>query len=201
MASPTRVLGLHGSEGTGDSFRQVLAQWSNDWEIVTIDGPHEKGMGYAWWNMPPYVRSFNATEYDGYEASREAVLEAWTRPDLVVGHSQGAILLTALLANEEIAQHPRLGYVLNGVAWPNPYTTQLEALQPASSLQQITRVLILVGDQDAINPPAQAQRVTAALRNAGYDVTVLSHPGGHGVPTREGPTKDAILEWIDRGIS
>ena len=113
-------------------------------------------------------------------------------PDLVVAHSQGAILTTALLALRRLGDmerpHPALGYVLNGVAWPNPMTNDLEALRlpqrkmSLSTSSQPPRVLMIVGRRDAMNPPEQATRVRDALTRAGFDVTFLQHDGGHAVP-------------------
>jgi predicted esterase len=148
--------------------------------------------------MPPFVRSFNATHYEGFNESSALVLEtiASTRPDLVVGHSQGSILIAALLAVQSIPVHPRLGYVLNGVAWPNPYTTELEGLLSSGALGGV-RVLVLSGERDAINPPDQARRVAEALERAGADVTVVSHPGGHAIPAEDAAAAlEEIRAWI-----
>jgi predicted esterase len=176
------VLALHGSEGTADSIIRSLETWNLPLSVSAVNAPHPKAGGYCWWNMPQYARSFNATEYSGFDQSSALVLEklSSTSPDLVVGHSQGAILVTALLALQAIPTHPPLGYILNGVAWPNPYTSQLENL-PSRALSNV-RVLLLVGENDAINPPDQATRVASALGTAGADVTVVKHPGGHKIP-------------------
>jgi predicted esterase len=149
--------------------------------------------------------------------------------DLVIGHSQGAILTTALLALEKIPTRlsPRLGYILNGVAWPNPFTQQLESLRlielsppcplssssssssssnnDASSSMNQNRVLILIGRADSINPPQQAFRVKEALHVAGFHVTVIEHDGGHAVPvpsTRHDTheTMRQIMDWIAQGL-
>ena len=102
-----------------------------------------------------------------------------------MGHSQGAILLTALLALNVITEHPTIGYILNGVAWPNPYSLELESVQLVSMNNKKhtpIRILVLIGEQDQINPPAQADRVVTALQKAGCDVTVVVHPNGHAIP-------------------
>jgi len=106
-----------------------------------------------------------------------------------VGHSQGAILLTALLAQQCIQSQPL--YILNGVAWPNPYTAELESLQ----LDNTFRILMLCGDRDDMNPPEQAQRVQEALKKAGADVSVIHHPKGHAVPQNNDILR-CIEEWI-----
>jgi predicted esterase len=134
-----RVLLLHGSGGTADGFTEIMQHWREaaaatssitsitqqmDLEFTAIQAPCVKEDGYSWWSMPPGIRSFTADSYEGFDESTERVLHAMQQQDppfdLVVGHSQGAILATALLALGKIPQHPRGGYILNGVAWPNP---------------------------------------------------------------------------------
>lgn len=210
-----RVLALHGSEGTADTFVETtLGIWRQNFEedsdnnnnenssavdlqITALQAHVQRGDGFAWWDLPPGVRSSTATAFDGFDTSRRTVLDALLMDppfDLVVGHSQGAILVAALLALGEISSpHPRLGYILNGVAWPNPYTDQLEALRVNAPQP---RVLIIVGDRDQINRPEQAARVAAALRKAGCFVTTLPHPGGHAVPVNRDETWEAIRTWL-----
>jgi predicted esterase len=186
-------------------------------QISTVEGHEPKEEGFAWWYLPPGERSSTATHYDGFEVSQSTVLEALSdasssserQPlfDVILGHSQGAILITALLALQSISQqqHPRIGYILNGVAWPNPYTVELESLRVDSATttsgeqqQQMLppRVLIVIGERDTINTPDQAFRVATALEKAGYRVTTLTHPGGHAVPIRNDETWEAIHSWL-----
>jgi len=214
-----RVLALHGSEGDGATISKVLDDWRNnllvlqsgiDLETTVLDAPFEKGGGYAWWTMPPGVRSFNAQEYKGFDHSSTLVLDALkdgsNSPfDLILGHSQGATLLSALLALNRITAHPKLGYALNGVAWPNPYASELEALRivrtddaDAESTES-PRVLLIVGERDAINPPEGAEQVGEALASAGCRLTTVRHPGGHSVPISTSTTPEvmrAIAKWI-----
>jgi predicted esterase len=193
------VLALHGSEGTADSVSRILELWEEDMElglkVTALNAPHPKPPGYCWWVLPPSVRSFNAAEYDGFDESSNLVLRSMSesRPDLVFGHSQGAILVAALLALRSVRAHPRLGYILNGVAWPNPYTDRLDGGSTSDdrSLDSV-RVLLISGERDAINPPDQARRVAAALKSAGADVTVVFHGSGHAVPVPSGSTSSTI---------
>jgi predicted esterase len=208
--STLRVLALHGSGGTADGFTETMQHWRKaittessqniDLEITAIQAPCVKGNGYSWWSMPEGVRSFTAETYDGFEESAEKFLETIQQQDppfdLIVGHSQGAILTTALLALNKIPQHPAAGYILNGVAWPNPYTKELEALRMADA----PRVLLIAGANDEMNPPEQAMRVQAALEHAGCALTVVAHQGGHSVPIEKDETLETILEWIVKAL-
>ena len=163
-------------------------------DITTVTGHVPMEDGFSWWKLRPGERSFNADHYDGFEQSRTLVLDALSSSsssevkkeayDIIFGHSQGAILLTALLALNAIPEHPKIGYIFNGVAWPNPYSLELESVKfmGQSNCHATIRVLILLGERDRINPPEQAHRVAAALRTAGCDVTVVIHPNGHSIP-------------------
>jgi predicted esterase len=206
-----RVLGLHGSGGTAKTFQQLLEVWNDalngfQFTTSTIQGEVPVEDGFAWWRLGPGERSFSATSYDGYPVSEAAVLSHLKNNDdceLVIAHSQGAILTTAMLAQGrfggETIPHPKVGYILNGVAWPNPYTAQLASLQVSGH----PRVLLITGVNDKINPPEQAFRVKEALKKAGCNITVLLHPSGHAMPmpkTCEDDAWDKIELWIRNGI-
>lgn len=233
-----QTLALHGSGGRARSFEEgTLWQWRDnlaaaanvedhdtacttalDLEITAVQGHVPKDDGFAWWFLPPGLRSSTATSYEGFDESCRLVMDAFKTKrgvddntksfDLIVGHSQGAILLTALLALRKLEErhHPRVGYILNGVACPNPYTEQLELLKivagstDAAAAAPAPRVLVIVGEKDAMNPPEQGERVARALKQAGYKVTTLYHPGGHAVPVQRGETWDAIQAWIIEGL-
>lgn len=201
-----RVLALHGSEGTGLEFsvrlyplREELLRNNIDMQITAISAPFNKGHGYAWWTMEQGVRSFNAEEYIGFEESASIVLRAISlaSPDLVVGHSQGAILVAALLAQSLIPQHPSKGYILNGVAWPNPYGQQLFDLKLDKSINP-PRLLFVMGEDDTINPLTSAKQVRDRFDHSGYRVTTHTHSSGHAVPCDEESIR-TMAEWVLRG--
>jgi predicted esterase len=202
-----RVLTLHGSEGTGDGFTKYLetlrtALATNDvhLEITALDAPFPKGNGFAWWTMPPGVRSFTAEAYEGFETSASRVCQAWEASskqqqqpfDLVLGHSQGAILTAALIALKQTPYHPTKGYILNGVACPNPYKEQLRSLK----IDNKPRVLFVMGENDKINPMASAEEVRQGLEQAGMDVSIVKHPSGHSFPEDQQDTIQTITRWL-----
>ena len=209
-----RVLALHGSEGTAEEFPtrlQPLVDAFNEnhdiqMDITCIEGPFSKGQGYAWWTMPPGVRSFTANEYEGFELSSNQVIDAWKagggakdgkQPfDLMMGHSQGAIMISALLALNRQPYHPTMGYILNGVAVPNPFLKQLEALKISST--DDPRILFLMGERDGINPNTKAEELRSALEKAGMSIHTIKHPGGHRVPTNDREAVDKIIDWVIR---
>jgi predicted esterase len=206
-----RVLALHGSEGTGPDFVERIKPLVDslltqhiELRLTQITAPFEKGNGYAWWTMPPGVRSFTATEYGGFETSASLVVDTIEKEgpfDLIFGHSQGAILISALLALQRLPTHPSVGYILNGVAMPNPFKEQLESLNiKQESTVPPPRVLFVLGENDKINALEIGERVKDAMEGAGLDVQVCYHTGGHSVPVQDQTAVKAISTWITEGI-
>jgi len=122
--------------------------------------------GYAWWTMPPGVRSYNAKEYIGFESSEDIVMEKLPTSDIILGHSQGAILTAALLSKHDTLWNTTLdgspmGYILNGVAWPNPFSKALNSLatQEINNSVSLPRMLFVMGKEDNINPIESAMQV------------------------------------------
>ena len=90
-----KMVALHGKGGDAASFARYLAPLveatSDSWEWEFLDGPHDADGGRAWWNLPPGVRTFEASELDGIDASMALLDAAWPF-DGVFGFSQGAML-------------------------------------------------------------------------------------------------------------
>jgi predicted esterase len=219
-----RVLALHGSEGTAEAFPSrldalqtaLLADDQNvNLDITAVQAPFSKGNGFAWWNMPPGVRSFTATEYEGFDTSAQIVLEAWGKTktsssssspsppfDLVLGHSQGAIMIAALLTLGRVPYHPKMGYVLNGVSFPNPYTEQVESLSIMEEEEAVVdapprpRVLFVMGVNDKITPNSTGEQLRDGFKKAGFPVSTIKHQGGHGFPGEQDDTMSDIVDWI-----
>jgi predicted esterase len=206
-----RVLALHGSEGTAEEFpsrlealQSMLASDHNvQLEITSVEGPFPKGGGYSWWTMKPGERSFTAIEYGGFDTAAERVLQAWnTDPpyDLCLGHSQGAIMIAALVTLGKVPYHPSLGYVFNGVSFPNPYRKQMEDLKieesSSSSSMGAPRVLFIMGTNDKVTPNETGEELRDSFRNAGLAVDTVKHSGGHGIPNEQDETIKAITQWI-----
>ena len=74
--SDFKILALHGKGENGGEFRKRLAKLVDmcpqvTWEFLTA--PHLIGdeNEFAWWTLPPKVRSFEAAEYTGIEQTFE----------------------------------------------------------------------------------------------------------------------------------
>ena len=209
-----RVLALHGSEGNANDFtdrmeplKSSLAKQGVDLVVTAIDAPFSKGSGLAWWTMPPGVRSFNAETYGGFEESATLVLDSLNNPeqqlkyDLILGHSQGAILLAAIVALGSPPYHPSKGYVLNGAAYPNPFMEQLKSLKIKSDERTPPpRVLCIIGQNDQITDASIQTQLRNCLQNAGLDVSTIEHPGGHSFPTRDDDTMAAVTSWFSQSV-
>uniref|UniRef100_A0A7S1IPF6 Serine hydrolase domain-containing protein n=1 Tax=Eutreptiella gymnastica TaxID=73025 RepID=A0A7S1IPF6_9EUGL len=195
MANPYRILVLHGKEGNGDEFKERLAPLQKglgedrNLEWVFLTAPHAVGGGFAWWTLPPGVRSFQATEYGGFEESIELIERAWEELgpfDAVMGYSQGAILLSVLLSRGltgGVTPVRPSRAILFGAAWPNPYSSGLEALKEPEVQQSLEegplRTLHVYGTRDKVNPPEMAKRIADLY---GHGASHYEHAGGHIVP-------------------
>jgi predicted esterase len=214
-----RILALHGKGGSGSSFYQhlspLLEQLSgNKVEIastnntisVHCDCPTAPFPEGKWWEQrPPGSRSYNAESYEGYEKAMDMVrstlsLEAGNNYDVLLGHSQGAILIASMLANKDLtdANTPPM-IILNGVAWPNPFGHQLKELKFSHSNGvkcTKVRVLLIMGECDQINPIQGAVQVRDCLQNSGFEVSTIVHSGGHSLPTKNEMVAKSIINWM-----
>ena len=127
--------------------------------------------------------------------------------DIVLGHSQGAILAASLISiHSKMWSEPHYpkGFIFNGVAWPNPYSDNMrtlpELIQHKNSRESLPRMLFIMGNADDINPLHSAKQVSDAYRNAGFDVSVAHHDGGHSVPYNNNDDSQQALnktvDWI-----
>jgi predicted esterase len=209
-----RILALHGKGGTGASFERSLeplvAALNDtctaicfDWDFPTAPyslGPDESA-GRAWWELPAGERSFTASKYIGYDKSAERIedkLRLGDGYDVVIGHSQGAILLAALFATnrmESVIRHPT-AFIFNGAAIPNPFKGSLVGIQLSPEIAKQSDALFVVGHDDRINPPDGAIIVRDCLQRGGMKVETISHPGGHSFPVRDDEALNSVVDWI-----
>lgn len=128
--------------------------------------------------------------------------------DIVLGHSQGAILTAALLSIHDklrSGSEGPLGYILNGVAWPNPYDNKLRSLadQARRSEEESSsspRMLFVMGEMDNVNPIESAMQVHGAYDAARFNVSIVSHGGGHSVPIGRDEDSARALEEVANWI-
>lgn len=195
-----KILALHGKGSSSKEIEKALMPLydnnynnsnllKNNIEIDYLDAPHENGQ---WWLLPPGKRSFTADTYIGFEESDKLVTSISSDYDMLFGHSQGAILLVALLSLGKIKPKTM---VLNGVAWPNPYTNELENLKLHNDKMKI---LFITGRKDKINPPNTQERVKESLMEAGINnISTIYHNNGHSVPMiNDDGARDDVIDWI-----
>lgn len=194
----------------------VSFQWDELTAPYEISPPGDgNDGGYSWWTMPPGVRSYNAEEYGGFETSADMVMEKVFPPeqntlnktDIILGHSQGAILTSALLSIHDkfwkSSNSTPKGYILNGAAWPNPYRKSLSSLSTQQQCSEtvddsslvLPRMLFMMGGKDNINPTESALQVHDAFQAANFDVSIVNHAGGHSVPVARRALEE-VVDWI-----
>ena len=188
FSSGLKVVVLHGKGASGAVYRRRLRPLLEEVDsklgpmnvnFIFLDAPHviengnDKGF-FEWWRLPPGVRSFNAKEYTGIEESLKLV-EQQEPYDVLIGHSQGAMLSSIIIAHSVSKQggHKCEGAILSGVAYPAPYHELFQSLQQGC----FTNSLHCIGENDEVNPPSDAKKINKIM--GGKELT---HNMGHTLP-------------------
>lgn len=219
-----RVLVLHGKGSNGEHYRKVLSPLEQALQIKSssqnihftfdyLSAPHVMSKDTVnrmeWWKLPPSIRSFQAKEYVGFPESAILVEDALSKQkyDFLLGHSQGAILASILMATSPIfsTNHPQRpsGCILNGVAWPNPFQEQLhhyafhQSEKANIHQENKTKALFIIGKRDDVNPPEGGERVRNIFLDSGkVTVDTIYHEDGHSFPVHDPLAMEAICKWI-----
>jgi predicted esterase len=166
---------------------------------------------YEWWTLPPGKRSFEATTFQGCEESI-AIVEKYIESNninMVIGHSQGAMLLAIILARRQMnhANTQPFGAILSSPAWPLPYKEMIEGVRRTCVEQRRwspspipLHAVFTIGTQDKINPPSHTREIAHIFQesvspNKENSIHVLEHPGGHILPQ-----DNASLEFYDKNV-
>jgi phospholipase/carboxylesterase len=177
------VLALHGTGGDEHQMAPLVDALLPGAGVLAPRGRVSEGGANRWFRR----LAEGVFDVDDVETRADELAAAITEPvTLAVGFSNGAnmALATAL-------RHP--GVVPAVIAFSGMYpfgdrdlTTDLSGL----------RVLLVGGAADPMAPRASVDRLEAALRGAGADVTRAERAGGHGI------TEDdlaAARAWLARG--
>lgn len=202
------ILAIHGKGNSAISFERklekLISTLNNGSSNVTfnfIDAPFQMddpSRGLQWWTLPPNTRSFEAETYEGFEVSSERILQEVSRKkyDVILGHSQGAILLAGLISSRQNDIFSKCdNFLLNGAAWPNPFTTELEDFRVDNDYPSV-KAAFVIGSNDRINPPEGALRVLDRFQKGGISVDIIEHDGGHAVPVDEESVVMEMIKWI-----
>ena len=195
--SPTtrlKIVVLHGKDGNGQIFKskiQPLLDFTSSMPIDWIfpDAPHESNSAsegihsnrkLAWWKLPEFSRSFNATTFHGVEESID-IIEKIYPFDILIGHSQGAMLTAIILARGllGISSSCPLSAILSSAAWPAPFTSLLESV-PHHSITSYPQLIHTICATDPINPADMAQKLANIFHHC--PSKILYHPYGHVLP-------------------
>jgi len=198
-----KVVVLHGKDSCSSLYRtklNPLLEFTKNYDIEWIfpEAPYYASnencpQKLSWWNLPAGVRSFNALEYGGVEKSL-SIVESLYPFDILIGHSQGAMLSSVILARGLIGSSnitPK-GAILSGAAWPNPFASLLESLPRKSALlkNQNLRILHTTCFNDPVNPYEMAVK-TAHCFDAVKSNKIIEHNNGHNLPL----DKDNLQEF------
>ena len=181
-----RVVVIHGKGNSGDSYRQrlqplITAPQFQHVEWVFPTAPYRMRDGheeFEWWRLPKGERSFTALSYDGAEESIKQI-ESMTDVDALIGHSQGAILMSVVLARRALglSSFQTKHAILSGAAWPKPYEKLMNELSTLPLCSVPIPTLHVLGAADDVNPTEQAAEICSLLQGQ-----LLMHPGGHVLP-------------------
>lgn len=187
---------FHGKGGSGKGFESNIKELTSEIDTITSwrypDGTSVLDEGcYAWWE-PSEMRSFESDVWVGADKAIDVACEAADGASVLLGFSQGAMLIGCLLAEKRMPESVK-ACVLVGGAWCRPYSNGLGELVQwrlgrKSKTYQSPKLLHIISAQDRVNPPSSAMMLQAAV---GGDI--VYHTGGHVVPLDK---KDAIAAWV-----
>mmetsp|Transcript_57251 Transcript_57251/g.136060 ORF Transcript_57251/g.136060 Transcript_57251/m.136060 type:complete len:260 (-) Transcript_57251:76-855(-) len=195
----TKLLFIHGKGENGALFRKRLeplegaivagfATKGAEVECTFLSAPHliHSDDHFAWWKLKPGERSFQATEWEGMEEAFSVMEKCWKEDgpfDAVLGHSQGAILMTVLLAKaaKEEGYFKPPSAVLFGSAWPRPFEEMVGGLKDVdwAASPYNPKTLHVYDLKDPINPGEHAVRIKELM---GPRAEGLEHNNAHGIP-------------------
>ena len=185
------VLALHGKGGSGAVFKSKLTDLeASGLTFKYLDAPFEGGQ---WWKLKPGERSFEASSYDGFEESVEQLKShLQSSPRIIIGHSQGGILIAAVLSLCGASAFKGVDtIILNGLAYPKPYPFKV-----SDEKVEGLKVVVIRGGSDKMNPPEQADLTIEGMRNAGFTVDVIKHDGGHAFPRHAPKVMDELKTYL-----
>jgi phospholipase/carboxylesterase len=182
--APT-VFAFHGTGGTEGQLLGFSRELFADAAVVAPRGDVSEGgalrffrrTGEGVYDMADLARG--TQKMAGFVAAHR---ERNSGPTIGIGYSNGANILASVLFarpdlfDEAILMHPLI-----------PFEPQLGGSLAGK------RILITAGRRDTICPPEQTVRLDAFLRQAGADVTLAWHDGGHEVNSIE---IDAIRSFV-----
>ena len=204
-----RILALHGKGGSGAQLERVLKPLADylssdggaECELICPDAPHE---GRSWWLIEPFgARSFEAASFEGVPESIALLQQAAAGEpfDAVIGHSQGGMLGSVLVAQRALrygrsrkirARAHRESFRVQ--LYPNPTRTSLHA-SSMSDLPCRPRCTASVAPMRSSHR-SNRSAWRRSLRQTQYR---LAHDGGHVTPLDEASLQkiSSVLRLVD----
>ena len=177
------VLALHGTGGDEHQMAGLVDALLPSAGILAPRGRVSEGGANRWFRR----LAEGVFDVDDVEARADELAAAITEPvTLAVGFSNGANMALATAI-----RHPEVVPAVIAFSGMYPFgdrelTTDLSGL----------RVLLVGGAADPMAPRASVDRLEAALRDAGADVTRAERAGGHGITDDD---LAAARAWLARG--
>jgi len=177
-------IGLHGYGELATSFADLLAPISGPGRaLLCPEGlsrfytNHRKGeIGASW--MTSLDREYEILDQVTYlDALWEHVLdELMTElPTTVLGFSQGCPTATRWLGNGQFRAE-RL------ILWSGDHAHDLSD-EEWEALRETGEIILVAGEEDQVVPMERLEKAEVALRDAGCNVRLITHPGAHHLDT------------------
>lgn len=171
-ARPPLLL-LHGSSRDETELPPLAESAAPGWPYISLRGPIPWESGYAFFRRNPdrtLDRADLALQTERLHAFIASALDTGliTRPPILLGFSNGAIIAAALMIRDP---DTAAGAILIRPLSPDPGA--IIPLMPAKPF------LILSGDRDERRSPEDAVTITRQFQAAGADVTSHSSPTDH----------------------
>lgn len=190
-ANETTLVLLHGTGGTERDLIPLARELSADANILTLRGDVlENGMSRFFRRHAEGVLDLEdlkkqTERFLTFLDEAAAEYEVDRQKMIPIGYSNGANLIGSALYRQNAFQASLLFHPM-----VPDRTLSLPDLSGAE-------VFISAGERDPICPKTETEELTSALRNAGADVELFYHSGGHELRMEE---VEAARTWIDRFI-
>lgn len=187
----TTLVLLHGTGGTERDLIPLARELSADANILTLRGDVlENGMSRFFRRHAEGVLDLEdlkkqTERFLTFLDEAAAEYEVDRQKMIPIGYSNGANLIGSALYRQNAFQASLLFHPM-----VPDRTLSLPDLSGAE-------VFISAGERDPICPKTETEELTSALRNAGADVELFYHSGGHELRMEE---VEAARTWIDRFI-
>lgn len=186
------VFGFHGYGGAKEGWDVLATELAKQGVVVFVPDYRSTGSGIDMKRDLVCANSYAASVAADYGADPD---QSWT----FVGHSLGAGI--ALIPRDDVLDDPGgaldpcieglpdkgVVVAMEGCYYDSPDDPISDVTMPGAGIP----VTLVAGEKDQTCPAWQSENAAQALEEAGYDVTLVTLPGGtHGTPLFLDPSQD-----------